>query len=119
MAAAPERIVIADDDEPTRLLLRTILSFSPAVEIVGEAADGVEAVRLALERRADAVVLDENMPGLDGGRAAEVIRTYRPRVKVLYQTAEIDGVLRRRAERLGGADPPQGRSGPRARGPGR
>jgi CheY-like chemotaxis protein len=99
--APPERIVIADDDAPTRALLRTILSFAPAVEIVGEAADGAEAVRLALERRADAVVLDVNMPGIDGGRAAEVIRAYRPRVKVLFHTAEIDGDLRRRAERLG------------------
>src|ERR687883_544405 len=97
----PERVVIADDDEPTRALLRTILSFAPAVEVVGEAADGAEAVRLTLERRADAVVLDVNMPGIDGGRAAEVIRAYRPRVKVLFHTAEVDGELRRRAERLG------------------
>jgi DNA-binding NarL/FixJ family response regulator len=100
MAIVPERIVIADDDEPTRELLRTILSFSPAVEIVGEAGDGAEAVRLALERRADAVVLDVNMPGIDGGLAAELIRAYRPRVKVLFHTAEVDGPLRRRAERL-------------------
>jgi CheY-like chemotaxis protein len=100
-AATPDRIVIADDDAPTRALLRTILSFSPAVEVVGEAADGAEAVRLVLERRADAVVLDVNMPRIDGGRAAEVIRAYRPRVKVLFHTAEVDGELRRRAERLG------------------
>jgi CheY-like chemotaxis protein len=99
-AATPDRIVIADDDAPTRELLRTLLSFAPAVQIVGEAADGAEAVRLALSRRADAVVLDVNMPGLDGGRAAEVIRAYRPRVKVLFHTAEVDGALRRRAERL-------------------
>jgi CheY-like chemotaxis protein len=71
------------------------------VEVVGEAADGAEAVRLVLERRADAVVLDVNMPRIDGGRAAEVIRTYRPRVKVLFHTAEVDSELRRRAERLG------------------
>jgi len=50
---------------------------------------------------ADAIVLDVNMPGIDGGRAAEVIRAYRPRVKVLFHTAEVDGDLRRRAERLG------------------
>jgi DNA-binding NarL/FixJ family response regulator len=98
--APPDRVVIADDDAPTRELLRTVLSFAPRVQIVGEAADGAEAVRLALSRRADAVVLDVNMPGLDGGRAAEVIRAYRPRVKVLFHTAEVDGALRRRAERL-------------------
>jgi len=50
---------------------------------------------------ADAIVLDVNMPGIDGGRAAEVIRAYRPRVNVLFHTAEVDGDLRRRAERLG------------------
>jgi DNA-binding NarL/FixJ family response regulator len=96
----PDRIVIADDDAPTREFLRTLLSFAPSVQVVGEAADGAEAIRLALSRRADAVVLDVNMPGLDGGRAAEVIRAYRPRVKVLFHTAEVDGALRRRAERL-------------------
>jgi CheY-like chemotaxis protein len=94
------RVVIADDDERTRDVLRTILSYSPAVEVVGEAADGAEAVKVALERRADVVVLDVNMPGLDGARAAEVIRTYRPRVKVLFHTAEVDNALRRRAEAL-------------------
>jgi len=98
--APPDRIVIADDDAPTREFLRTLLSFAPSVQVVGEAADGAEAIRLALSRRADAVVLDVNMPGLDGGRAAEVIRAYRPRVKVLFHTAEVDGALRRRAERL-------------------
>jgi CheY-like chemotaxis protein len=94
------RVVIADDDERTRALLRTILSYSPVVEVVGEAADGAEAVKVALERRADVVVLDVNMPGLDGARAAEVIRTYRPRVKVLFHTAEVDAALKRRAEAL-------------------
>jgi len=96
----PDRIVIADDDAPTREFLRTLLSFAPSVQVVGEAADGAEAIRLALSRRADAVVLDVDMPGLDGGRAAEVIRAYRPRVKVLFHTAEVDGALRRRAEQL-------------------
>jgi DNA-binding NarL/FixJ family response regulator len=95
------RVVLADDDERTRAVLRTILSYSPAVEVVGEAADGAEAVKVALERRADVVVLDVNMPGLDGARAAEVIRTYRPRVKVLFHTAEVDNALRRRADALG------------------
>src|SRR3954447_10604571 len=96
----PDRIVIPDDDAPTREFLRTLLSFAPSVQVVGEAADGAEAIRLALSRRADAVVLDVNMPGLAGARAAEVIRAYRPRVKVLFHTAEVDGALRRRAERL-------------------
>lgn len=102
MATVPmtDRVVIADDDEPTRVLLRAILSFAPTIEVVGEAADGAEAVRLVLEQRADAAILDVNMPGLDGGRAAEVIRAYRPRVKLLFHTAEVDGALRRRAERL-------------------
>jgi CheY-like chemotaxis protein len=95
-----QRIVIADDDAPMRELLRTILSFAPAVEIVGEADDGAGAVRLALGERADTVVLDVNMPGIDGGRAAELIRAYRPRVNVLFHTAHVDNRLRQRAERL-------------------
>ena len=95
------RLVIADDDEPTRYLLNTLLGLVPHVEVVGEAADGEEAVRLALRHRADVVLLDVNMPGMDGFKAAAVLTASLPRIRVILQTADDDGAKRQRAEALG------------------
>jgi DNA-binding NarL/FixJ family response regulator len=70
--------VLADDHEATRFLLRTLLSLHPEIEIVGEAASGEEAARLALEGDADIVLLDIEMPKMDGLTAAELIMSARP-----------------------------------------
>ena len=93
--APPERIVIADDDAPTRALLRTILSFAPTVEIVGEAADGAEAVAAAERHAPDVVLMDLVMPRLDGVGAMRELRLRLPatRVIVLTSFAEDDRLL--------------------------
>ena len=83
----PRRIVIADDHEPTRVLLRTLIELE-GMQVVGEARDGNEAVALALERGPDVVLLDVNMPKLDGLGAAEMIRARRPRIRLLIHTGE-------------------------------
>jgi CheY-like chemotaxis protein len=72
---APARVVFADDDAVFRELLRGLLGFLPHVTVVGEAGDGVEAVRLVAQHYPDTVLLDVDMPRLDGFGAAEVIRT--------------------------------------------
>jgi DNA-binding NarL/FixJ family response regulator len=59
-------IVIADDHPIVRRGLRSIIEDDPALRIVGEAGDGHEAVRAVIERQPDVVVLDLDMPGLDG-----------------------------------------------------
>lgn len=60
------RVVIADDQELVRTGLRMILNAQPGIEVVGEAADGREAVALARRLRPDVCLFDIRMPGLDG-----------------------------------------------------
>jgi len=98
---APMRILFADDDELLRELLRSLLGLLPHVTLVGEAADGLEAVQLVAQHYPDAVLLDVNMPRLDGFGAAAVIQSFRPDVRLLLHTAEPDDEKRRRADQLG------------------
>jgi DNA-binding NarL/FixJ family response regulator len=60
------RVLIADDQPLMRTGFRMILDAEPDLEVVGEAADGAEAVRLAGHVRADVVLMDVRMPGMDG-----------------------------------------------------
>ncbi|MBY8342291.1 response regulator transcription factor [Streptomyces spinosirectus] len=69
----PIRIVLADDERMVRTALRAILSAEADLEVVGEAADGVEAVGVVQNVRPDVVLMDVRMPELDGIRATEEI----------------------------------------------
>lgn len=78
------KILIADDEEPARNLLRTYLADIPDIAIVGEAEDGKEAVRLATMLQPDIVLLDVQMPGLDGISAAAALPQ---KILVIFVTA--------------------------------
>src|SRR3954453_8779339 len=80
------RILIADDHQVVRLGLRTILEDQPGFEIVGEAENGQEAVRAAIETRPDVVILDYAMPVQNGVEATRAIRAKCPRSEVLIFT---------------------------------
>ena len=67
------RVLLADDQAVVRRGLRTILEAEPDIEIVGEAADGVEAVALAHRRAADIVLMDIRMPRMDGLAATRLL----------------------------------------------
>jgi DNA-binding NarL/FixJ family response regulator len=60
------RVVLADDQDLVRGGLRAILGAEPDIKVVGEAADGEEAARVALAEAADVVLMDVQMPGVDG-----------------------------------------------------
>jgi two-component system LytT family response regulator len=78
------RVLIVDDEEPARILLRELLGGEPDVEIVGEAANGFEAVRAASDARPDVAFLDIEMPRLSGFEVAELLP---PEVAVVFVTA--------------------------------
>lgn len=91
----PIRVLIADDHPVVRQGLRTFLGVQADIEVVGAAADGLEAVTLSESLRPDVVLLDLNMPGVDGFAALEELRArgVAARVLVLTSMAERSHVL--------------------------
>ncbi len=67
------RVLLADDQELVRSAFAMLVRSAPDMEVVGEAADGAEAVRLARSQRADVVVMDIRMPGVDGIAATALL----------------------------------------------
>ncbi|MFF4831295.1 response regulator [Streptomyces sp. NPDC001315] len=67
------RVLLADDQALLRSAFRVLVDSEPDMEVVGEASDGAEAVRLAKEERADVVLMDIRMPGTDGLAATRLI----------------------------------------------
>src|SRR5512135_1675586 len=84
------RIVIADDHKVVRRGLRTFLELDPEMVVVGEAADGDEAVRLAKELHPDVVLMDLLMPVMDGITATATIRRELPQTEVLALTSVLE-----------------------------
>ncbi|GMA90581.1 response regulator transcription factor [Homoserinibacter gongjuensis] len=84
------RVAVADDHPVFREGLAVLLGSLPGVEVVGTAADGEEAVALAEKLRPDVIVMDVQMPGLDGIAATERIRTSAPEVGVVVVTMSED-----------------------------
>jgi DNA-binding NarL/FixJ family response regulator len=80
------RVVIADDHPVVRSGLRGMLASDPGFEVVGEAADGTEAVALTLRERPDVVLMDLRMPDLDGASATAEIRGKSPETRILVLT---------------------------------
>jgi DNA-binding NarL/FixJ family response regulator len=80
------RILVADDHEVVRSGLRTILEKQPGFEVVGEAANGQEAVEAAIALKPDVVILDYIMPVQNGVDATRAIRARSPRTEILIFT---------------------------------
>ena len=94
------RLLLADDHRMLREGLRRSLQ-SEGFEVVGEAADGHEAFRLALELRPDVVLMDVTMPVLDGVEATRLIHGSLPAMPVVMLTMHADGDVMARALQAG------------------
>jgi len=82
----PTRILIADDHPRSRNGLQALLATTPEVAVIGEAVDGQEAVRLVAETHPDVVLMDIQMPVMDGLQATQQIKNRWPEVKVIALT---------------------------------
>lgn len=82
----PIRLMLADDQAMVRGALGALLDLEDDLEVVGEAADGAEAVRAAAELQPDVCLIDIQMPGTDGLTATEQIVAANPTTKVLIVT---------------------------------
>jgi DNA-binding NarL/FixJ family response regulator len=83
MQQGPIRVVIADDVEALRALVRIALEEYPDIKVAGEASDGHEAVAAARDLAPDVMLLDVSMPGYDGLEALIDIRELAPCVEVV------------------------------------
>src|SRR6058998_3082438 len=89
------RVLIADDHLAVREGLLSLFEPDTAFEVVGAAADGNEASRMALELRPDLVVLDNSMPGMTGLEVARMLHANLPQTKIIFFT--LDPEIRERA----------------------
>ena len=80
------RVLIADDNEHTRDGIRALLATWPDIAVVGEAANGRDAVGMVAECNPDVVLMDMRMPVLDGAEATRLIKQQFPNVGVIVLT---------------------------------
>jgi pilus assembly protein CpaE len=112
MTGGKFRVLIVDDVAETRENVRKLLQFESDVEVVGAARSGKEGIQLALELDPDVVLMDLNMPDVDGITATEMIRQKAPHIKVVILSVQGDQNYMRRAMLAGARDfltkPPTG-----------
>ena len=104
VSMAAIRVLIVDDVERVRQDLRTFLALTGDIKIVGEACNGFEAVRLTQALSPDVVLMDLEMPMVDGYEAARQIKAIQPRCRVLALTIHAGEAERQQALQAGMAD---------------
>ena len=105
MAAKQLRVLVVDDSPTVRAVLARKLDESPQINVVGRAADGVEALELARTLEPDVVTWDVEMPHMDGLRALEELMRERPtRVVMVSSLTKAGAEATLRALELGAVD---------------
>ncbi|HYG93965.1 MAG TPA: response regulator transcription factor, partial [Nocardioides sp.] len=89
-AAARIRVVVVDDHAVVRTGLGQLLGATDDIEVVGEAADGSAALRVVADAAPDVVLMDLQMPGVDGVEATRAVLAAHPEVQVLVLTSYSD-----------------------------
>jgi DNA-binding NarL/FixJ family response regulator len=97
------RLLLVDDRSAVRTGLKIWLSLEPDLEVVGEASDGAEAISLARALRPDVVLLDVEMPGMDGISATAALHSAAPQSAVVILTLYDDTATRTLAREAGAA----------------
>src|SRR5579863_2131726 len=82
------RVLIVEDHDPYREFLSSVIRKRPEFRVISQAADGVQAVRIAEELRPDLILLDIGLPGLNGIEAARRILRLCPDSKILFVSQE-------------------------------
>jgi len=112
MATDKIRVLIVDDIAETRENVRKLLQFESDVDVAGTARSGKEGIQLAFELDPDVVLMDINMPDIDGISATEAIRQKSPHIQVVILSVQGDQNYMRRAMLAGARDfltkPPMG-----------
>jgi len=98
------RVLVVDDDSETRENIRKLLQFETDIEVVGAARSGKEAIELVTETNPDVVLMDINMPDMDGIKATEIILRQTPYVQVVILSVQNDQNYMRRAMLVGARD---------------
>ncbi len=98
------RVLIVDDLPETRENVRKLLQFEPDIEVIGQAGTGEQAVDMAQEHRPDIILMDINMPGIDGIGASQRIVELVPTTQIIIMSVQSDSDYLRRAMLAGARD---------------
>lgn len=100
-AAQTLRVLLVDDVEAVREALRWLLENEEGFNVIGEAGNGVEALERAVRLKPDLVVLDVELPLMDGLRVASTLKSFAPPPFVVFLTVHDDAHTRQRAAHVG------------------
>ncbi len=98
------RVLIVDDLVETRQNVSKLLQFEADIEVIGQASDGSEAINLAQETEPDIILMDINMPGIDGIEASRTISKAVPNAQIIIMSVQSDADYLRQAMMAGARD---------------